>query len=106
VRILVPPSLGQDLPQDPPRTVTPQARAAKRDKKSRPKPNPPTSSSSAGTLVRQVFDDGARDRLVGNVAGHLRNGVSEPVLQRAFEYWRNVDKQIGDRIADAVREGA
>jgi len=59
-----------------------------------------------GTLVRQVFDDGARDRLVGNVAGHLRNGVSEPVLQRAFEYWRNVDKQIGDRIADAVREGA
>lgn len=53
-----------------------------------------------------MFDDGARDRLVGNVAGHLRNGVSEPVLQRAFEYWRNVDKQIGDRIADAVREGA
>lgn len=59
-----------------------------------------------GTLVRQVYDDAARDRLVGNVAGHLRNGVSEPVLQRAFEYWRSVDKQIGDRIADAVRGGA
>jgi len=58
-----------------------------------------------GTLVREVFDDDARARLVGNVAGHLRNGVSEPVLLRAFEYWRSVDKQIGDRIADAVRNG-
>ena len=53
-----------------------------------------------------MYDDAARDRLVCNVAGHLRNGVSEPVLQRAFEYWRSVDKQIGDRIADAVRGGA
>ena len=31
-----------------------------------------------------------------------KNGVSEPVLQRAFEYWRNIDKQIGDRIAKGV----
>ena len=38
----------------------------------------------AGTLVRDVLDDAARDRLVDNVVGHLLNGVSEPVLQRAF----------------------
>ena len=25
-------------------------------------------------------------------------GVSEPVLQRAFDYWRNVDADIGDRV--------
>ncbi|QDU91743.1 Catalase [Pirellulimonas nuda] len=55
-----------------------------------------------GTLVREVMDDAARDRLVANVSGHLKGGVSEPVLQRAFEYWRNVDKGIGDRIAKAV----
>jgi catalase len=30
--------------------------------------------------------------------------VSEPVLQRASEYWRNVDKQIGDRIAKRVND--
>ena len=30
----------------------------------------------AGTLVRDVMDDAARERLVSNVAGHLRNGVS------------------------------
>jgi catalase len=56
-----------------------------------------------GTLVRKVMDDAQRDRLVSNVVGHLKNGVSEPVLQRAFEYWRNIDKEIGDRIAKGVK---
>ncbi|MGH3505076.1 MAG: catalase [Nocardioidaceae bacterium] len=56
-----------------------------------------------GTLVREVMDDAARARLVSNVAGHLSAGVTEPVLQRAFEYWRNIDKDIGDRIEKAVR---
>ena len=45
----------------------------------------------AGTLVRDVMDDAERERLVDNVVGHLRAGVSEPVLQRAFDYWRNID---------------
>lgn len=54
------------------------------------------------TLVREVMDDAARDRLVANVVGHLSNGVSEPVLQRAFEYWRNIDKDIGKHIEEGV----
>jgi catalase len=29
--------------------------------------------------------------------------VTEPVLQRAFQYWRNVDKPLGDRVEAAVR---
>jgi catalase len=56
----------------------------------------------AGTMVREVLDDAARERLVTNIVGHLLNGVSEPVLQRAFEYWRNVDKDLGDRIEAGV----
>lgn len=28
--------------------------------------------------------------------------MSEPVLQRAFQYWRNVDKNLGDKIEAAV----
>jgi catalase len=60
--------------------------------------------TQAGQLVRDVMDDAARARLVGNVAGHLSDGVSEPVLQRAFDYWRNIDKEVGDRIEDAVRK--
>ncbi|MFI9229176.1 catalase [Streptomyces rimosus] len=53
----------------------------------------------AGTQVRKVLDDAARERLVNNVVGHLSNGVSQPVLLRALQYWRNVDKALGDRIA-------
>jgi catalase len=56
----------------------------------------------AGTLVRDVMDDAQRDRLVSNVVGHLSQGVTLPVLDRALEYWRNIDKVIGDRIADGV----
>ena len=57
-----------------------------------------------GTLVREVMDDGARERLVNNVVGHLKDGVSQPVLERAFEYWRNVDKDIGERIVKAFKK--
>jgi catalase len=28
--------------------------------------------------------------------------VSEPVLARAFEYWRNIDQAVGDRIAEGI----
>jgi catalase len=54
------------------------------------------------TLINKVMDQAARDRLVSNVVGHLKNGVSKPVLERAFQYWRNIDKTIGDRIAKGV----
>jgi catalase len=59
----------------------------------------------AGTMVRAVLDDAARERLVSNVVGHLLDGVTEPVLQRAFAYWRNVDKSLGDRVEAGVRAG-
>jgi catalase len=29
--------------------------------------------------------------------------VTEPVLHRAFQYWRNVDKNLGDRVEAGVR---
>ena len=53
----------------------------------------------AGTLVRDVMNDVERKRMVDNVVGHLRAGVSEPVLQRAFDYWRNIDTDIDIDIA-------
>jgi catalase len=56
----------------------------------------------AGTLLRDVMDDAERERLVSNVAGHLRNGVTEQVLERAFEYWKNIDKETGEKIEAAV----
>ncbi|KZB83254.1 catalase [Amycolatopsis regifaucium] len=57
-----------------------------------------------GTLVREVMDDEQRARLASNIIGHASNDVSRPVLERVFEYWRNVDKDLGDKVADAFRE--
>ena len=59
----------------------------------------------AGTQVRQVLDDAQRERLVSNISGHLLDGVSRPVLDRALAYWRNVDKGLGDRVAAKVGGG-
>jgi catalase len=59
----------------------------------------------AGTMVRKVLDDAARQRLVSNIVGHLLNGVTEPVLERAFQYWRNVDQDLGEKVEKGVRDG-
>jgi catalase len=59
--------------------------------------------SQAGTLVRQVMDDDARKRLAHNIIGHVCNGVKEPVLSRVFEYWCNVDPDLGETVEEGVR---
>nr|WP_320165913.1 catalase [uncultured Methylophaga sp.] len=56
----------------------------------------------AGILVREVMDDAQRDRLVSNVVGHVSDGVEEPVLSRVIEYWKNIDSDIGERIAKGL----
>ncbi len=61
--------------------------------------------SQAGSLVREVFDDAARDRFVETAAGSLA-GVRQDVLERAFRYWRNVDDDIGLRIEARVSANA
>ena len=52
----------------------------------------------ANTLLTQVMDQPQRDRLVETVSGVLSGIRREEILQRAFQYWRNIDKTIGDRI--------
>lgn len=56
----------------------------------------------ARTLIRKVMDTAQRGRLVSNVVGHLEGGVSRPMQKRAIQYWRNIDKRTGDRIAKGV----
>ncbi len=55
-------------------------------------------------LIRKVLDEPARERLVSNIVGHLLDGVTEPVRKRAFEYWRNIDTEIGNRVEQGVRK--
>jgi catalase len=61
--------------------------------------------SQPGTLVREVFNDEQRDRLVEQVAGSLLGDVRSPVLERAFEYWKSIDPAVGGRIEEKVRAG-
>lgn len=57
-------------------------------------------------MVREVLDDVARDRLVDDIVGHLLNGGTEPVLQRAFQSWPNVGSMLGKRVEQGVRATA
>lgn len=59
-----------------------------------------------GILVREVFDQEQRNRLVETVAGSLLGGVRSPVLERAFDYWKSIDREVGQRIETRVRAGA
>jgi catalase len=59
-----------------------------------------------GILVREVMDDGQRDRLVETVSGALLGGVRGEVLERALGYWKSIDAGVGGRIEAKVRAGA
>ena len=62
--------------------------------------------AQAGALVREVWSDEQRDAFVQTVAGHLLGGVEGDVLERAFQYWHQVDADCGKRIESIVRDGA
>jgi catalase len=59
--------------------------------------------SQAGTLIRQVMDDDQRQRLIHNIIAHVSDGVKEPVLSRVFEYWHNIDPDVGQQVEQGVR---
>lgn len=58
----------------------------------------------AGTLVREVMDDAARERLVNNIVGHVSQVERPELFERIFAYWSNVDADLGARVAAGVRE--
>jgi catalase len=41
--------------------------------------------------------------LAHNIIGHVLDGVREPVLSRVFQYWTNVDPDLGKKIEEGVR---
>jgi catalase len=53
--------------------------------------------------VREVMDDAARERLVSNVVGHATDGVSPAVQERVIQYWMNIDKDVGAKIAAGIQ---
>jgi catalase len=59
-----------------------------------------------GTLVRKVWSPAQRDLFVDQVVGSLLGGVHGVVLERALQYWKNVDAATGKRIEERVRAGS
>ena len=56
-----------------------------------------------GTLYRQVMTPTDRDHLVGNIVGHLSQGVERFIQERAVkDYWAKVDPDLGARVAHDV----
>jgi catalase len=53
----------------------------------------------ARNLWAGVLGATEREHLVGNIVGHLQQDVSDGVQARAVEYWRNVDEELGARVA-------
>jgi catalase len=58
-----------------------------------------------GTLWRNILSDRDRDNMVGNIVNHLKGGVSDDMQVRAVEYWRNVDPDLGARVAKGLGVG-
>lgn len=50
------------------------------------------------TLIREVMDDAARDRLVANIIGHVGGTRIPAIRERAIQYWKNIDAEIGARV--------
>ena len=55
--------------------------------------------SQPRALVNEVMDKAQRDRLAETIASTLRTCRPE-IKERVFEYWRNVDKSVGDAVAE------
>ena len=64
----------------------------------------------AGNLYRDVMSPIDRDHLVQNLVAHLGDGVERAVQERAVALWREVDADLGARVAQGlglvIHEGA
>ena len=63
-----------------------------------------TDQVQATTLYREVMDDAARERLVGNIVGHVSKVHPDEteLLERVYAYWGAVDEGLGKAVKDKV----
>jgi catalase len=58
--------------------------------------------TKADFLYRGVLDEAAKARLAYNITEHLKAGVEPRILRAAVDYWKQVDTDLGARIATGV----
>jgi catalase len=52
----------------------------------------------AGTLYREVFNDGEKARLLDTVTGAVSGVKNAEIKERAIQYWTNVDAEFGAKL--------
>jgi len=55
-----------------------------------------------GTLYREVLSPADREHLVSTIVGHMSDGVERTVQERAVTLWRQVDAELGLRLAQGL----
>jgi len=50
-------------------------------------------------LVNESMDDAQRERLVGNIVGHVSKVTTAELRARVIQYWTNVDAWLGAAVA-------
>ncbi|MFE5310359.1 catalase [Isoptericola sp. NPDC056605] len=59
----------------------------------------------AGTLYREVFDDGAKARFLETLTGQGLAITIDEIRERFFQYWTNVDAELGAKLRAEVSAG-
>lgn len=53
-------------------------------------------------LYERVFDEGAKERLVGNISGHMQNCHNEEAIKRQIAIFREVSEDFASRLEKAT----
>ena len=56
----------------------------------------------AGTLYRDVFDDGEKERFVHNITNKMMAIKNKDVEERVYEYWGKVDADLETRVRESL----
>lgn len=58
----------------------------------------------AGTLYRDVFDDGEKERIVHNITNKMMGITNKDIEERVYQYWTNVDADLGRRVRESLAQ--
>ena len=62
----------------------------------------PEDFNAPRALWEKVFDDGAKERFINNVSGHMANCHSEEIIKRQIAIFREVSNDIATRLEKAT----
>lgn len=62
----------------------------------------PEDFNAPRALWEKVFDDGAKERFINNISGHMANCKSEEIIKRQIAIFREVSDDLAARLEKAT----